>query len=186
VIDSREADAGIRRRRECSRCGYRFTTYERTEPLRCPYCSAPDSKVTGWQVLDGSVRRYRECLRCGQSFTSTERADAVSILVIKRDGRREEFNRNKVLDGIRKACAKRPVSLEQMEAIVKEVEEELLHSGRAEVSSTAIGEIVVERLRHLDPVAYIRFASVYRPLDDLESFRRELEELARSHDKNSD
>ncbi len=177
VTDSRELDDAVRRRRECLACGQRFTTYERVDRLRCPRCGADDSKVNAWLELEHGLRRHRECVRCGHRFTSTERVDTVSVLVVKRDGRREEFNRGKVLEGIRKACAKRPVTRAQMEAIVDEVEAELFASGQAEVESRRVGELVVERLRRLDLVAYIRFASVYRPLADLESLRRELDTL---------
>ena len=177
VIDSRELDDAIRRRRECLLCGQRFTTFERVDRLRCPRCGADDSKVSAWVDLPNGLRRHRECSRCGHRFTSTERVDTVSVLVVKKDGRREEYNRGKVLEGIRKACAKRPVSPEQMEAIVDEVEAALFATGLPEVSGRYIGELVVERLRDLDLVAYIRFASVYRPLADLESLRRELDSL---------
>lgn len=127
--------------------------------------------------LEHGLRRNRECSRCGYRFTSTERVDKVSVLVVKKDGRREEFNRNKVLEGVRKACAKRPVSPAQMEALVDAVENDLYNTGLPEVDSMRIGELVVERLRDLDPVAYIRFASVYRAFHDLESLRKELDEL---------
>jgi transcriptional repressor NrdR len=177
VTDSRELDDSIRRRRECLSCGQRFTTYERVDRLRCPRCGAADSKVGAWVDLEHGLRRNRECSRCGYRFTSTERVDKVSVLVVKKDGRREEFNRNKVLEGVRKACAKRPVSPAQMEALVDAVENDLYNTGLPEVDSMRIGELVVERLRDLDPVAYIRFASVYRAFHDLESLRKELDEL---------
>jgi len=177
VTDSRELDESVRRRRECLACGQRFTTYERVDRLACPRCGTSDSRVTAWAELEHGLRRQRECVRCGHRFTSTERVDAVSVLVVKKDGRREGFNRAKVLEGIRKACAKRPVTPAQMEAIVDEVEAELFNTGLAEVESKRIGELVVSRLRDLDLVAYIRFASVYRPLQDLESLRRELDSL---------
>lgn len=177
VTDSRELDDAVRRRRECLTCGHRFTTFERVDRLRCPRCGADDSKVNAWVDLEHGLRRHRECVRCGHRFTSTERVDTVSVLVVKKDGRREEYNRGKVLEGIRKACAKRPVTPAQMEALVDEVEAELFASGLPEVESRKVGEMVVERLRRLDLVAYIRFASVYRPLEDLESLRRELDAL---------
>jgi transcriptional repressor NrdR len=177
VADSRELDDAIRRRRECLTCGQRFTTFERIDRLGCPRCGASDSKVGAWLELEHGLRRYRECGRCGYRFTSTERVDTVSVLVVKKDGRREEFNRAKVLEGIRKACAKRPVAPEQIEAVVDEIETTLFNTGLPEVTSKRIGELVVERLRDLDLVAYIRFASVYRPLEDLESLRKELDSL---------
>ncbi|MHB1416284.1 MAG: transcriptional regulator NrdR [Chloroflexota bacterium] len=177
VIDSREMDDAIRRRRECSACGQRFTTFERVDRLRCPRCGAADSKVSTWRDLKHGLRRHRECPRCGHRFTSTERVDTVSVLVVKKDGRREEFNRGKLLEGIRKACSKRPVQPERMEVLVDEIEAALFSTGLSEIESHQIGELVVERLRDLDLVAYIRFASVYRPLEDLESIRRELDAL---------
>lgn len=186
VIDSREVGDAIRRRRECAACGTRFTTFERTDRLRCPRCGADDSKVSAWRELEHGLRRNRECARCGHRFTSTERVDTVGVLVVKKDGRREEFNRAKVLDGIRKACAKRPVTPQQMEALVDEVEGDLFDSGLAEVDSRYIGELVVDKLRNLDLVAYIRFASVYRPLTDLESLHRELEALLKSQGRKAE
>jgi transcriptional repressor NrdR len=179
VTDSRELEDAVRRRRECLSCGQRFTTYERADRLRCPRCGAADSKVGAWVDLEHGLRRNRECSRCSFRFTSTERVDKVSVLVVKKDGRREEFNRSKVLEGVRKACAKRPVSPAQMEALVDAVENDLFATGLSEVESGRIGSLVVERLRDLDPVAYIRFASVYRPLQDLESLREELDALLR-------
>ncbi|MDA8216172.1 MAG: transcriptional regulator NrdR [Dehalococcoidales bacterium] len=170
-------DDAIRRRRECSACGQRFTTFERVDRLRCPRCGAVDSKVSAWRDLEHGLRRHRECPRCGRRFTSTERVDTVSVLVVKKDGRREEFNRGKLLEGIRKACSKRPVLPEQMEVLADEIEAALFSTGLPEIESHQIGELVVERLRDLDLVAYIRFASVYRPLEDLESIRRELDAL---------
>ncbi|MHB1134914.1 MAG: transcriptional regulator NrdR [Chloroflexota bacterium] len=177
VTDSRELDESVRRRRECLSCGQRFTTFERVDRLACPRCGVADSKVAAFLDLEHGLRRSRECARCGHRFTSTERVDAVSVLVVKKDGRREEFNRGKLLEGIRKACSKRPVTPEQMEKLVDEVEAELFNTGLPEVESRTIGELVVDHLRQLDLVAYIRFASVYRPLQDLESLRRELDSL---------
>jgi transcriptional repressor NrdR len=180
VTDSRELEDSVRRRRECLACGQRFTTFERTDRLRCPRCGAADSKVGAYLDLEHGLRRSRECPRCGNRFTSTERVDAVSVLVIKKDGRREEYNRGKVLEGIRKSCSKRPITPQQMEALVDEVEAALFSTGLPEVESRYLGELVVDRLRQLDLVAYIRFASVYRPLHDLESLRRELDSLLQS------
>lgn len=179
VIDSRDSEESVRRRRECERCGQRFTTYERAEPLRCPRCEAPDTRVVELLELATGVRRQRECGRCGRRFTTTERADRVAMLVVKRDGRREEFNRHKLLESARLACAKRPISAEQLDALVDEVEAELVATGAAEVASTAIGDLVIAHLLRLDPIAYIRFASVYRDMGNLETIRRELDLLIR-------
>ncbi len=177
VTDTRDTGEVVRRRRECEQCGERFTTYELIDRFRCPQCGAEETRVSGWVALEHGLRRNRECLRCGARLTSTERIDTTSILVVKKDGRREDFNRAKLLNGVRVACAKRPVTLEQMEALVDAVEAELSASGLAEVNSQRVGELVVERLRELDPVGYLRFASVYHSATDLQTLQRELEQL---------
>lgn len=181
VINSRDSEDGVRRRRECERCGHRFTTYERVEPLRCPRCDAVDTRVVSLLELAAGIRRQRECGHCGYRFTTTERADRVALLVVKRDGRREEFSRQKLLEKTRIACAKRPISADQLEALVDEVEAELVATGLSEVPSTTIGDLVIARLLRLDPIAYIRFASVYRDMRNLETMRRELDLLIQTH-----
>ena len=124
-----------------------------------------------------AVRRRRECQVCGERFTTYEKVEATPLLVIKKDGRREPFNRDKVLRGMLTACEKRPVELERLQAIAAEIERELRSRFDKEVESRVIGEMVMERLRRLDQVAYVRFASVYRQFKDIETFRRELDRL---------
>ena len=181
VVDSRPEEMSIRRRRECGNCGHRFTTYERLEVLACPHCEAAgvftaESRVASYQLLKAGSRRYRECLRCGREFTSTERVDPVPLTVVKRDGRREEFNRGKLREKISTACWKRPVGSEQIGEIVEGIERDLLQIGEPEVESTVIGDRVMQRLRTLDEVAYVRFASVYRHFEDIDSIAEEIAE----------
>lgn len=145
--------------------------------MRCPSCHYQDSKVIDSRGVNEGVRRRRQCLHCGSRFTTYERAHAESFLVIKKDGRREEFSRDKLTAGIRKACAKRPVANETIEVRVDSIEEELHRLGKVEVPSSFIGELVMERLREMDRVAYIRFASVYREFADIETFKKEVDAL---------
>lgn len=174
VVDSRPEEMSIRRRRECVNCGHRYTTYERLEILACPHCESIESRVANYQLLRAGARRFRECLRCGREFTTTERVDPVPLTVIKRDGRREEFNRGKLRDKISTACWKRPVNSEQVGSIVDGIERDLLELGEPEVESTVIGDRVMQRLRVLDEVAYVRFASVYRHFEDIDSIAEEI------------
>lgn len=146
--------------------------------MRCPYCGFSDTKVTDSRDADDGIRRRRECLNCSQRFTTIERLVAGSLLVAKKDGRREEFSREKLLMGLRKACEKRPLPAGTVEAIADAVEAALRQRGAPEVTSQEIGELVMDHLRDLDHIAYIRFASVYRSFADLEELQRELEALA--------
>ncbi|MDM8000731.1 MAG: transcriptional regulator NrdR [Dehalococcoidia bacterium] len=148
--------------------------------MKCPYCGFQDSKVVDSRGIDDGIRRRRQCLHCDSRFTTYERFRAESFMVIKKDGRREEFSREKLTSGIRKACAKRPISNEAIEGVVDKVEAALHHLGKVEVPSSTVGELVIEHLRELDRIAYIRFASVYREFTDIESFRKELDALSRS------
>ena len=150
--------------------------------MRCPYCQHPDSKVIDSRDAEAGVRRRRECLNCKSRFTTYERIEAQSLYVIKKDGRREEFDRNKLLAGVRTACAKRPLTTSTVDRVAHDIEAELHRMGRAEVASSLIGEMVMERLKALDQIAYVRFASVYREFTDLESLRREVETLAAGRD----
>ncbi len=149
--------------------------------MRCPFCSHLESKVIDSRVgAAGDVtRRRRECESCARRFTTYERVEEVLPLVVKKDGRRETFDRQKVLAGLRKACDKRAVPLEKLEAIVDTVERELIDSGEKEVSAQAVGEKVMLELRKVDEIAYVRFASVYRSFRDIDEFRAELENIAR-------
>jgi transcriptional repressor NrdR len=145
--------------------------------MRCPYCGFEDSKVIDSRDAEDGVRRRRECISCGERFTTYERAQVTGLLVAKKDGRREEFTREKLLLGIRKACEKRPLAVGTLEAVVDSIETALNEQGLAEVSSQEIGEMVMDQLRELDHIAYIRFASVYREFADLEALKDEVEAL---------
>ncbi|NLJ79694.1 MAG: transcriptional repressor NrdR [Firmicutes bacterium] len=147
--------------------------------MRCPFCLHLDSKVLdSRQTEEGaSIRRRRECTACRRRFTTYERLDEVPFLVVKKDGRREPFSRAKILNGIMRACEKRPISVEALEKTVTEIERELRSGLEREVSSEEIGELVMDRLRVLDDVAYVRFASVYRQFKDIDRFIEELKQL---------
>ena len=145
--------------------------------MRCPYCGYADTKVTDSRDADDGIRRRRECLNCGQRFTTMERLTTGSLLVAKKDGRREEFSREKLLAGLRKACEKRPLPAGAIEAVADAVETALRQRGAPEVPSEEVGELVMDHLRELDHIAYIRFASVYRSFADLEELQEELRML---------
>lgn len=148
--------------------------------MRCPFCGEPDSSVLDSRpVEDGyTIRRRRQCPKCGRRFTTYERREASMLLtVVKKDGSREPFDREKLLRGLARATVKRPVSREKLDQIVNEVESELLARGESEVPYTLIGEIVLEKLKDIDLVAYIRFASVYREFESLDEFMKELQRL---------
>lgn len=147
--------------------------------MRCPACGHPDTRVLDSRPTEegAAIRRRRECPRCRERFTTYERVEHTPLWVVKKDGRRELFNPDKVLAGVLTACEKRPVSLEQLQSLVREVERELRSRYDREVPSREIGELVMERLRALDDIAYVRFASVYREFRDLETLRREVERL---------
>ena len=147
--------------------------------MKCPFCSYLEDKVVdSREGKDGRViRRRRECLKCAKRFTSYERIDEIPLMVIKKDDRREPYDRNKITAGLRRACEKRPVSPSVLEAITDEIEQMMQDSPEREISTQAIGEKVMERLRTLDTVAYVRFASVYRQFQDVDQFMRELKEI---------
>lgn len=147
--------------------------------MRCPYCDNEDSKVIDSRhTEDGrAIRRRRECEECGRRFTTYEKIEEVILMVIKKDGSRQAFDRNKLLNGIIRACEKRPVSIADMEKIVDDIERGLNNTMEKEVESSLIGELVMERLRDLDEVAYVRFASVYRQFTDINTFVAEIEKL---------
>lgn len=144
--------------------------------MRCPFCNHSDGKVVDSRSSKegDSIRRRRECLKCGRRFTTYERIEEVAQMVIKKDGRRENFDRWKIKSGILKAIEKRPIGLDQVDAMIDEIERELFNSTEHEVTTHAIGEAIMEKLRHLDEVAYVRFASVYRQFKDLNEFMSEL------------
>ena len=145
--------------------------------MHCPYCNHPESRVIDSRDAPEGIRRRRECMQCGLRFTTYERIQTTALMVAKRDGRREEYNRDKLISSILKACVKRPLPTGTIEKLVDDIEAELQRLGRAEILSSNIGEMVMERLRVLDRVAYIRFASVYRDFADIESFKHEVEAL---------
>jgi|SRR5581483_479824 len=148
--------------------------------MRCPYCGYNDTKVTDSREADDGIRRRRECLSpsCGRRFTTYERVQVAPLTVVKKDGRREEFSREKLLTGIRRSCAKLPISASEITAIVDEIEAALHATGAQEVASSDIGDMVMERLRDLDHVAYVRFASHYRNFLSLEELQAEFERLS--------
>ncbi len=147
--------------------------------MKCPFCSHTEDKVIDSRSSneDKSVRRRRECLKCKKRFTTYEYIEEVPLMVIKKDGRREAFDRNKIISGILKACEKRPVSMEKVESVVDRVEKELQKSFDKEVKAQVVGELVMEYLHKLDEVAYVRFASVYRQFKDINHFMKELKDL---------
>jgi len=147
--------------------------------MKCPFCDSVEDKVLESREVEDSstIRRRRECLSCRERFTSYERIEERPLLVIKRDGRREQFSRDKVIKGIMHACEKRPVSIEAIETIVDEIEKEMHREGGREVLSSKIGELVMEKLQAIDKVAYIRFASVYRKFEHVSEFLKEVKEL---------
>ena len=147
--------------------------------MKCPYCNFPESKVVDSRPTDEgeSIRRRRECLNCQRRFTTYEIVEKIPLMVIKKDNSREPFDKNKIIKGIIKACEKRPISLQTIEKIIDGIESVLQNSLEREVTSIYIGELVMEKLKEVDQVAYVRFASVYRQFRDILSFRDELNKL---------
>ncbi len=147
--------------------------------MKCPFCNYPDTKVIDSRAQDdnSAIRRRRQCEHCGKRFTTYERIDTIPITVIKRDGTRELFDKTKLLGGIMKSCNKRPVSVKQIESLVDDIENTLIGNGEKEVESKILGNMVMDRLKDLDEVAYVRFASVYRQFKDINTFIDELEKL---------
>jgi transcriptional repressor NrdR len=145
--------------------------------MRCPYCNDPDSRVTDSRTVENGIRRRRECQRCGLRFTTYERLQATALMVSKQDNRREEFDREKLTAGIRKACTKRPIPSRTIEKMVEDIEAELQHLGQVEVPTSILGTMVMDRLRGMDRIAYIRYASVYRDFQDIENFEEVVKDL---------
>jgi transcriptional repressor NrdR len=184
VIDSRASQDGfaIRRRRECLACQARYNTYERVDdPIKCPFCHDEANRVAETEIGEGgfAIRRQRECLACRRQYTTFERSEGRSIKVVKKDGTRSPFDRQKIRQGLEKACWKRPISDDQIEAIVVAIEAEVHASSEPEVPSSVLGELVMQHLRKLDQVAFVRFASVYREFKDVQDFVDELDEMTR-------
>jgi transcriptional repressor NrdR len=150
--------------------------------MRCPFCRHPKTRVVDKRNLEerDTIRRRRECLSCKRRFSTYERIEWTGVSVIKKDGRRESFDRNKLRAGVLKACEKRPIPSEEIEKRISGIEAELYNYGSREVPARVIGELVMDRLKALDKVAYIRFASVYRELTDLKSFEKELRTLKKN------
>src|SRR5881227_4475595 len=147
--------------------------------MKCPFCGHSEDKVVDSRESKEaeSIRRRRECLHCEKRFTTYERIDEIPYMVVKKDGRREKFERQKILAGLLRACEKRPISMGKMEQIVNDVEQFVVDSPERERTTSDIGEFIMDRLKQIDKVAYIRFASVYRDFKDVDEFRSELEQL---------
>lgn len=147
--------------------------------MKCPYCAFLESKVVDSRPADegASIRRRRECLSCHKRFTTYETMESLPLMVVKKDGSRQSFDRSKVMGGVIRACEKRPVSYQDMEGLVAEIEQVLQNQMEREISSAQIGELVMDRLKKLDEVAYVRFASVYRQFKDINTFMAELTKL---------
>jgi transcriptional repressor NrdR len=146
--------------------------------VNCPFCGHDDSKVIDSRDVNDGIRRRRQCLQCHARFTTYERLQPASLFVIKKDGRHEEFDREKILTGIRKACEKRPLPSGTVDKLADDIEAELYQMGRTEIPSAVIGDMVIARLKRLDHIAYIRFASVYREFADITTLKEEVDTLA--------
>lgn len=149
--------------------------------MKCPFCGSLDSRVVDSRPTDegASIRRRRECIECTKRFTTYEKIETLPIFVIKKDGRRESFNGDKIMVGLVKACEKRPVAIKDLDKLVQDIEKAVYNSLEQEITSEKIGQMVMERLKKLDEVAYVRFASVYRQFTDVNSFMEELEKIIR-------
>ncbi len=167
VIDSRPAEDNnaIRRRRSCDECGKRFTTYEKCKgkrkaetSMKCPYCGHPDTRVIDSRPAEdnNAIRRRRSCDECGKRFTTYEKVETIPLIVIKKDNNREQYDRSKIEAGVLRACYKRPVSAQQIQQTIDDIELQIFKREDKEIPSKLIGEIVMDRLKDLDPVAYVR------------------------------
>lgn len=147
--------------------------------MKCPYCDSNNTKVIDSRATEDNhaIRRRRHCLDCGKRFSTYERYEDSTIMVVKKDNTREQYDRGKLINGIVKSCEKRPVSMDQIQKVANNIEVNINHMGKKEVTSIEIGELVMDELRDLDPVAYVRFASVYREFKDVDSFYDELKNL---------
>lgn len=147
--------------------------------MRCPFCSADDTKVIDSRPAENSIRRRRQCEACGKRFTTYEKVETIPLMIVKKSDVREPYDRAKLEGGVLRACHKRPVPVAEVNSMIDEVENQILSMEEKEIPSNVIGELVMERLRNLDDVAYVRFASVYREFKDVETFLREIEKLAK-------
>jgi transcriptional repressor NrdR len=151
--------------------------------MNCPYCQYHDSKVVDSRDVSDGIRRRRECLACGSRYTTYERLQQVGLFVVKKDQRREEFNKDKLLTGIRKACEKRPLPMGAIDRVADDIEAGIYSLGKAEIPSSLIGDMVMDRLKKLDYIAYIRFASVYRRFTDITALKQEIDNLMIDEEK---
>lgn len=147
--------------------------------MRCPFCNEEDTKVIDSRPAENAIRRRRQCEKCGKRFTTYEKVETIPMMIIKKDNSREAYDRSKVEAGILRACHKRPISIDVINSMVDDIENQILGKDRKEVPSHEVGEMIMDRLRDLDDVAYVRFASVYRDFKDVETFLREIEILAK-------
>ncbi len=182
VIDSRASHDGyaIRRRRECLGCLTRYNTFERLDdPIKCPFCHEQSNRVLQTAADEGgfAIHRRRECLTCRREYTTLERSEERSIKVVKRDGARAPFDRQRIRQGLEKACWKRPISDQQIESVVSAIENAVHAKFASEVETSYLGELVMQHLRDLDQVAFVRFASVYRRFEDVHDFVDELQPM---------
>lgn len=147
--------------------------------MKCPYCEFPESKVVDSRPTDEgqAIRRRRECIGCSRRFTTYEKIEEIPIIIVKKDGNRQTYDRNKLMNGMIKACEKRPVSMSTIEKMVDDIEKNLFNSLENEITSVEIGEMVMNKLKDVDEVAYVRFASVYRQFKDVNSFMEELKKI---------
>lgn len=153
--------------------------------MKCPFCSHQEDRVVDSRMAQEgqAIRRRRQCLKCQKRYTTYEHIEESTPFVVKRDGRREPFDRRKILSGVQKACEKRPVSVDQMERVVDEIEKSVSELGQQEIQSADLGELVVSRLHGLDEIAYVRFASVYRQFKDVNEFTREIQRMTKNGKK---
>ena len=153
--------------------------------MKCPFCGASDTKVVDTRTMEDNsvIRRRRFCPECSERFTTYERVDTIPLTVVKSDETRESFDRGKILKGMLMSCNKRPVSVEELEKVVTSIENSFINSTRKEISSKEIGEMVMDKLKDIDQVAYLRFASVYRQFKDIDSFSEELKKLVKENKK---
>ncbi|MCX7884107.1 MAG: transcriptional regulator NrdR [Caloramator sp.] len=149
--------------------------------MKCPFCNYNETKVIDSRPTEDntSIRRRRECLKCQKRFTTYEKVEDIPVYIIKKDGKREPFDKRKILNGILKSCEKRPVSILQIESITDDIEKQVYNTMKQEVDSSFIGELVMQKLKELDDVAYVRFASVYRQFKDINTFMKELQKILR-------
>lgn len=147
--------------------------------MKCPFCNAEDTKVIDSRPADNSIRRRRQCEVCGKRFTTYEKVETIPLMIIKKGDGREPYDRSKLEDGVMRACHKRPVSVDTVSAMIDEIENEIMGREEKEIPSSEVGELVMEHLRGLDDVAYVRFASVYKEFKDVDTFLRELEKVVK-------